>query len=282
MSKKIIGKNKQKNLKEMNIASFGDVERGEKPFGLQILKETNIVHGELPYHFASFDNIVTLGHARIIGETSLTASVEEPEEEQEAEPAETLGFSEEIFKEEEPQEPRIDEEKLKELLKAEYDRAFDEGKAKGLAEGLAQNRQAYEKEKKDYLSMLNSCYTDVLSKANAFDAAVSELDSALPELLTFFLEDIIGVERAVNSALVVSVAKRSLNNLHELSKVVFKVNPADADILREAFPDTEVKADNDITKGGLKIDTNIGEMDYTIETMVENFKKLIYEELESS
>jgi flagellar assembly protein FliH len=60
------------------------------------------------------------------------------------------------------------------------------------------------------------------------------------------------------------------------------VNPADADILREAFPDTEVKADNDITKGGLKIDTNIGEMDYTIETMVENFKKLIYEELESS
>jgi flagellar assembly protein FliH len=86
----------------------------------------------------------------------------------------------------------------------------------------------------------------------------------------------------MNGRLIVSVIKKSLSSLHELSRVVFRVNPDDLDTVLKAFPDYEAVSDPAITQGGLKIDTSIGEMDYTIETMLENFKKLIYEELEST
>jgi len=286
MSRKIYGKNRQKQLTEMDITSFGDVERGEKVFALEKLKDTNAVNGEIPFLFANFDTAVNLGKARIVGESSVF--LENFDKKQEPEPElvkeEQKEFSEAVFEEavikEEP--PAFDEEKIQELLKAEYEKAFNDGYKKGMLEAADNARRHYNKEKDDYIQMLQGTYKEVISKAGAFDSAVKELDSALPEMLTHFLETLIGAERKTNGRLIVSVIKKSLSSLHELSRVVFRVNPDDLNTVLKAFPDYEAVSDPAITQGGLKIDTSIGEMDYTIETMLENFKKLIYEELEST
>jgi flagellar assembly protein FliH len=286
MSRKIYGKNRQKQLTEMDITSFGDVERGEKVFALEKLKDTNAVNGEIPFLFANFDTAVNLGKARIVGESSVFLENFDKKQEPEPEPVkeEQKEFSEAVFEEavikEEP--PAFDEEKIQELLKAEYEKAFNDGYKKGMLEAADNARRHYNKEKDDYIQMLQGTYKEVISKAGAFDSAVKELDSALPEMLTHFLETLIGAERKMNGRLIVSVIKKSLSSLHELSRVVFRVNPDDLNTVLKAFPDYEAVSDPAITQGGLKIDTSIGEMDYTIETMLENFKKLIYEELEST
>jgi flagellar assembly protein FliH len=270
----------------MDITSFGDVERGEKVFALEKLKDTNAVNGEIPFLFANFDTAVNLGKARIVGESSVFLENFDKKHEPEPEPVkeEQKEFSEAVFEEavikEEP--PAFDEEKIQELLKAEYEKAFNDGYKKGMLEAADNARSKYNKEKDDYIQMLQGTYKEVISKAGAFDSAVKELDSALPEMLTHFLETLIGAERKMNGRLIVSVIKKSLSSLHELSRVVFRVNPDDLNTVLKAFPDYEAVSDPAITQGGLKIDTSIGEMDYTIETMLENFKKLIYEELEST
>lgn len=286
MSRKIYGKNRQKQLTEMDITSFGDVERGEKVFALEKLKDINAVNGEIPFLFANFDTAVNLGKARIVGESSVFLENFDKKQEPEPEPVkeEQKEFSEAVFEEavikEEP--PAFDEEKIQELLKAEYEKAFNDGYKKGMLEAADNARSKYNKEKDDYIQLLQGTYKEVISKAGAFNSAVKELDSALPEMLTHFLETLIGAERKMNGRLIVSVIKKSLSSLHELSRVVFRVNPDDLDTVLKAFPDYEAVSDPAITQGGLKIDTSIGEMDYTIETMLENFKKLIYEELEST
>jgi flagellar assembly protein FliH len=286
MSRKIIGKNRQKQLSEMEITSFGDVEKGETVFRLDMLRETNVVGGEIPFLFANFDTAVNLGKARIVGDSSLILNnVHETEKnEQEEQEKAAAGFSESVFEEApaEEQTPAIDEELLKELLKAEYDRAFSEGYKKGMQEGADNSRKQYDKERSDYIEMLKGTYSDAVSKLSVFSSAVKELDSALPELLTDFLETLIGTERKMNDRLIVSVITKSLTKLHELSRVVFRVNPDDLETVQEEFPDYDSVADDSIGKGGVKIETNIGEMDYTIETMLGNFEKLIYEELEST
>lgn len=287
MSRKIVGKNRQKELREMDITSFGDVERGEKVFALEKLKDTSAVSGEIPFLFASFDTAVNLGKARIVGDSSVYLDKHqkhEPENIPEPEKEEPKEFSEAVFKEAEIKEepPAMDEKKLQELLKAEYEKAYSDGYKKGMLEAAENSRKHYNKEKNDYIEMLQGAYKEVISRTGVFSSAVKELDSALPEMLTHFLETLIGAERKVNGRLIVSVIKKSLTSLHELSRVVFRVNPDDLETVRQAFPDYDSLADPAVTQGGLKIDTSIGEMDYTIETMLENFKKLIYEELEST
>ncbi|QAR34054.1 hypothetical protein EP073_11760 [Geovibrio thiophilus] len=287
MSRKIIGKNRQKQLKEMDITSFGDVERGEKSFTLEKLKDTVAVGGEIPFLFASFDTAVNLGKARIVGDSSVfvdKAGKSEPDPKPEMKKEQPKEFAEAVFKEAEIKEepPAMDEKKLQELLKAEYDRAFNDGYKKGMLEAAENSRKQYNKEKSDYIEMLQGAYKEVISRSGVFSSAVKELDSALPEMLTHFLETLIGAERKVNGRLIVSVIKKSLASLHELSRVVFRVNPDDLETVQKAYPDYDSVADPSVTQGGLKIETSIGEMDYTIETMLENFKKLIYEELEST
>lgn len=292
MSRKIIGKEKQKNLIEVDITSFGEVERGEKSFHLDKLKDVNIADGEIPFHFSSFDTIVNMGKARLVGEASFmlenfdlppvseSESVSAPAEEAKEQPE----FAEPVFEEinTEEEKPAIDEEQIKEMCKAEYERGFAEGVKKGMADEAAQGRKQYEKDRKDYIDMLEDTYKEVISRTSVFASAVKELDSALPEMLTHFLETLIGAERKTNGKLVVSVIRKSLASLHELSHVVFKVSPDDLETVRLAFPDYESQADPALARGSVKISTNIGEMDYTVETMLENFKKLIHEELESS
>lgn len=299
MSRKIISKEKQRNLTELEISSFGEVERGETTFKLDKLKDFSIAEGELPFYYANFDAVVNLGKARIVGEASfLLENFDTPAEPEPQEPpkddsnneeASDLEFKEPVFEEIQLEEVQpeveekntIDEEKLQELLKAEYDRAFAEGVKKGAADEAAKGRKQYEKEQKDYIDMLESTYKEVIARTSVFSAAVKELDSALPEMLTHFLESFIGAERVTNGNLVVSVIRKSLSAIHELSHVVFKVSLYDLETVRMAFPDYESQADPALQRGSVKIVTNIGEMDYTIETMMENFKKLIHEELES-
>lgn len=309
MSKRIIGRGKQKELKEMDIVSFGDVKRGETELKYEVLKETTQVDGEIPYLFVNFDAVVNLGKAKIVGDDSaymekveLMTSFDDIEDN--TVKADNVldkntnketnnkddSFSETLFAEEEPKEelpkeepkPEIDEEKLKALLQEEHEKAFNEGYKKGMLEATENSRKAYEKEQKDYIDLLKGTYNEVISRTNVFSSAVKELDSALPEMLTHFLDSLIGAEREINSKLIVSIIKKSLSNLHELTRVVFRVNEKDIDVVNAEFPDYKSVVDSSITPGGLKIDTNIGEMDYTIETLLSNFKKLIYEELDTT
>ncbi|WP_022851946.1 FliH/SctL family protein [Limisalsivibrio acetivorans] len=305
MSKKKIYKSEDKKFRYLEIENYGDVERGEKRYELETFGTGGYSAGEDTFSLNSFDDEVAKGASTVIGGTGQDSVRERimelekqklEEEKAEAEqkqnapkkPQSDDGFKpmvEEGSEGEEPEEeekPAMDEEELKKLLEAEYKKGFDEGHRKGYDEASGSAQREYEKQKKDYIDMLKSCYSEVGEQAKVFADAVEELDSVLPDMIVGFVKELIGFERKANDKLAVSVIRKTLDKLSDLENVVFKVNPEDLEAVRSELPAFDSEADPSVEQGGVRISTNIGEMDYTIETMLENFEKRIYEELNSS
>lgn len=118
----------------------------------------------------------------------------------------------------------------------------------------------------------------MIAEVQKFSQAINQMDEALPDILVTMVRDIIGEERKINDDIVASIAKKSLSHLRELEKVVFLVHPDDLESMKAEFPDYETEADNSVVKGSLKVSTNIGEMNFSIERMLEEFVDRIHEE----
>lgn len=306
--KKDIEKNIRKELVTLHSISFGDVERGEKVFRLEKIGETDAVSGEITFQPVSLDDDISkgsrlLGNGRVIkvrdvdevvthkfenfdsqpeevvnseiDESGFVDSFSEPEEAAEEPPVVVAGFTQEEMDEAVAQARAL-------ALEEGRQAGFGDGHAKGFAEGESAARQSYEAAKSDYMAQLQKTYTETLAKADAFGSAVGELDTAVPDMVMSFVEDLIGIERKINRKLAVSVVQKNIDTIMNLSKIIFKVNPADVEEMQKAFPEQQTIADSSILMGGVKIETNIGEINYTIETILENFEKHFYEELETS
>ncbi|MBZ4672361.1 hypothetical protein LF845_02080 [Deferribacterales bacterium Es71-Z0220] len=178
--------------------------------------------------------------------------------------------------------PVFDEKLLKEAEKKGYEKGFQEGLKKGKNEALSEQKTKYEAEKKDYLNMLTSEYEKVNNTLSEIKKSIDELDESLPKLIVSFITEIIGVERKVNDKLIESVIKNILDKLKEYSDVTFIVSPSDKETVEDMNLGYDIETDPNILKGGLKVKTNIGMIDFTIDSLIKEFKELLYEEFKSS
>lgn len=78
--------------------------------------------------------------------------------------------------------------------------------------------------------------------------------------------------------MIISVTKKSMDALREMEKIVFLVNPDDVGTMTAAFPDYETLPDRHVVKGSLKVQTNVGELNFCIERMLAEFVERIHEE----
>ncbi|MBZ4643747.1 MAG: flagellar assembly protein FliH [Deferribacteres bacterium] len=178
--------------------------------------------------------------------------------------------------------PLIDEKILKEAEKSAFDRGFKEGFDKGKAEGIAQQKSKYEADKKDYMSMLSENLKKVVAEISEIRKGIEELDENLPGLIIGFVTEIIGTERRINDKLIESVVKNILSQLKEYSDITFIVSPEDKDIVEGMNLGYDIETDPTVVRGGLKVKTNIGMIDFSIDTLVKEFKERINEEFKGS
>jgi len=285
MSRKII---KDENVNTAKLKHFGfkvyeDVERGEKKKVLEKVGEMEYTPGEVSHKVFSFDQDIEMGRAIIVQDRQIKTQTFAPQVFNEPPINEKQPIEEPVAEvEPEPEVPAITEEELNQARAEGHKAGFAEGRNTGKQEGIAEANRQYEAQQADYIGQLQNTYQEVINQVQAFSQAVGQLDEALPNILINMVKDIVGEERKINDDIVASIAKKSLSHLRELERVVFLVHPSDMESMKAAFPDYETAPDRTVAKGSLKVSTNIGEMNFSIERMLGEFVERIHEEFSPS
>ncbi|MCD8554566.1 FliH/SctL family protein [Seleniivibrio sp.] len=270
-----------KKLRSFDFTVYEEVERGQRDYNFAKVGEMEYTPGEVELHVASFDEEVEL-HRAIVVQDAVVRSKKFVPESFDNHPKELVVQKEpeDVVSEPEPEpeKPSITEEELEEIRREAYQRGMADGLVRGQADGEQKARKAYEAEQTDYLAKLQATYNEVIKEAGVFKDAVGQLDNQLPDIVSSMVTDIIGVERKINDQLVVSIAKKSMDALKEMEKIIFLVNPQDVDAMNSVFPDYETLPDRNVVKGSLKVQTNVGELDFVIERMLAEFVERIHEE----
>ncbi|PLX69228.1 MAG: hypothetical protein C0602_07370 [Denitrovibrio sp.] len=283
MSKKIIKDEfvKGEKLKHFGFKVYETVELGEKPKKLEKIAEMEYTPGEVEHTIGNFDDDIEMGRAVIVQDREVNAQKYAPKQFSEADLKAIKKESEpepEPEAEPEPEIPAITEEDLNKARNEARQAGLEEGKKLGHKAGKEESDRRYEAEKADYMKNLEATYKQVISSVQTYKDAVSQLDDSLPDMLISMVRDIVGEERKINDNIVASIARKSLSHLRELEKVVFLVHPDDVDSMKGSFPDYETKPDKSVIKGSLKVSTNIGEMNFSIERLLSEFVERIHEE----
>ncbi|MGE4267387.1 MAG: FliH/SctL family protein [Deferribacterales bacterium] len=268
-----------KKLRSFDFIVYEDVERGQKDYEFAKVGEMEYTPGEVALHVSSFDEEVEL-HRAIVVQDAVVRSKKFVPESFDNHPKELVVQKEpeETVAEPEPEKPFITEEELEEIRREAYQKGMADGLVRGQADGEQKARKAYEAEQADYLAKLQATYNEVIKEAGVFKDAVGQLDAQLPDIVSSIVTDIVGTERKINNQLVVSIAKKSMEALKDMEKIVFLVNPDDVGVMSTVFPDYETLPDRNVVKGSLKVQTNVGELDFVIERMLAEFVDKIHEE----
>ncbi len=136
----------------------------------------------------------------------------------------------------------------------------------------------YEANKEDYLAQINTFNSESLDELKSITASVSSVDDKVADIVVGFVSSIIGAERKINDQFAVNLIKLNLSRLVNLQEISFSVNPDDLESVKEAFPDYVVSTDTSISKGAVKVNTRVGDVDLNTDKMIEDLKKQIDEE----
>ncbi|BAI80018.1 flagellar assembly protein FliH [Deferribacter desulfuricans SSM1] len=258
MPKKIIRAEENYKIESFNFKVFRSVQRGVTQ-----------------YVFKSFDS-----DSNLEDDSTISGKNDKIEEVIEDTKKDQIAIDKDNYK---PQnsEP-IDIEEVKSKAREE---GYNEGYEKGLQNGLKkaeEYKKEYEAKKDDYLEVLKNGVREAITKIDEVKKAVLSLDEELPNIVLNYIKEIIGVERKLNDELIVSVFKKHMEKIKNATNVIIYVNPDDLDILKSEFNDFDFVPDENVNKGGFRVKTNIGEFDFTIETLMKNFEKTLYEEIETS
>jgi flagellar assembly protein FliH len=268
-----------KKLRSYDFTVYEEVERGQKSYDYNKVGEMDYIPGEVGLTVRSFDEEVELHRAVVVQDADVRSKKFVPES-FDNQPKEMVVQKEpeETEPEPEPEKPAITEEQLEAVRRDAYQKGMADGLVRGQADGEQKARKAYEAQQADYLAKLQATYNDVIKQVNVYKDAVSQLDAQLPDIVSSMVADIIGTERKINENIVVSVTKKSLEALKDMEKVVFMVNPDDVGVMNTVFPDYETLPDRNVVKGSLKVQTNVGELNFCIERMLAEFVERIHEE----
>jgi len=270
-----------KKLRSFEFTVYEEVERGQRPFDLIKVGEMDYIPGETQMKVTSFDEEVELHRAVVVQDAGAVRPKKFVPESFDSAPKELIVHAEEAVQAEadaEPEKPSITEEELEAIRREAYQKGMADGMNRGLVEGEQKAKKAYDAEQADYLAKLQATYNEVIAQAAVFRSAVDQLDAQLPDIVTSMVTDIIGTERKINNDLVVSVTRKSLDSLRDMEKIVFLVNPDDVATMSVVFPDYETLPDRNVAKGSLKVQTNVGELNFCIERMLDEFAERIHEE----
>lgn len=265
---KILKNSNQPNVQSVALNTFLKVEKGTKNFDVETF--STVDKGTKEFVMQQFETVNPVEKPKF--EEPIDPPVEEPivpEEPKDEVPADMI---------------RLDKHDtlLKSAAEEAAEKANKEGYQKGFDEAKLQFEKAYMAEKQDYLGQLENRMKAAVNELTELRKSVESIDKDLPSIVLGFVKEIIGTERKLNDELVVSVIRNGLEKLKDMEDISFIVNPEDEHTVKTHVSGYALEVDPSIEVGGFTVKTRIGEVDFKIETLLENLEKSINEKLTTS
>ena len=163
-------------------------------------------------------------------------------------------------------------------LEAEIARAKEDGKN----EGIAQTNAANEAKIKELEAKFSSSAAKLDEQYAKFDEFLKKSEEELGQTAIKIAKEVIEKEvSSASSQIAHHLANSLIKELSDVKNIEIRVNPEDSDYLKEQFSKNErvkVSADDAISKGGVVIISEGGNIDATMQTRLEKLKMLVNNE----
>ena len=163
-------------------------------------------------------------------------------------------------------------------LEAEIVRAKEDGKN----EGIAQTNAANEAKIKELEAKFSASAAKLDEQYVKFDEFLKKSEEELGQTAIKIAKEVIEKEvSSASSQIAHHLANSLIKELSDVKNIEIRVNPEDSDYLKEQFSKNErvkVSADDAISKGGVVIISEGGNIDATMQTRLEKLKMLVNNE----
>ena len=163
-------------------------------------------------------------------------------------------------------------------LEAEITRAKEDGKN----EGIAQTNAANEAKIRELEAKFNASAAKLDEQYAKFDEFLKKSEEELGQTAIKIAKEVIEKEvSSASSQIAHHLANSLIKELSDVKNIEIRVNPEDSDYLKEQFSKNErvkVSADDAISKGGVVIISEGGNIDATMQTRLEKLKMLVNNE----
>ena len=163
-------------------------------------------------------------------------------------------------------------------LESEIVRAKEDGKN----EGIAQTNAANEAKIKELEAKFSASAAKLDEQYAKFDEFLKKSEEELGQTAIKIAKEVIEKEvSSASSQIAHHLANSLIKELSDIKNIEIRVNPEDSDYLKEQFSKNErvkVSADDAISKGGVVIISEGGNIDATMQTRLEKLKMLVNNE----
>ncbi|WP_149718437.1 flagellar assembly protein FliH [Campylobacter concisus] len=163
-------------------------------------------------------------------------------------------------------------------LEAEIARAKEDGKN----EGIAQTNAANEAKIKELEAKFSASAAKLDEQYTKFDEFLKKSEDELGQTAIKIAKEVIEKEvSSASSQIAHHLANSLIKELSDVKNIEIRVNPEDSEYLKEQFSKNErvkVSADDAISKGGVVIISEGGNIDATMQTRLEKLKMLVNNE----
>ena len=163
-------------------------------------------------------------------------------------------------------------------LEAETIRAKEDGKN----EGIAQTNAANEAKIKELEAKFSASAAKLDEQYAKFDEFLKKSEEELGQTAIKIAKEVIEKEvSSASSQIAHHLANSLIKELSDVKNIEIRVNPEDSDYLKDQFSKNErvkVSADDAISKGGVVIISEGGNIDATMQTRLEKLKMLVNNE----
>lgn len=167
------------------------------------------------------------------------------------------------------------ESEFNKRLEAEIARAKDDG----IALGVAQEAQKFQSELNALNERFNSSILKLANFYNTLDEFLKKNEDELANAAINVAREVISKEVSASSSNVAFALSKSLmQDLKDAKNITIRVNPDDAKFLSDEFSGNDhikIESDDAISRGGVVIISEVGNIDAKIETRLEKLKRLI-------
>lgn len=163
-------------------------------------------------------------------------------------------------------------------LEAEIARAKEDGKN----EGIAQTNAVNDAKIRELEAKFNASAAKLDEQYVKFDEFLKKSEDELGQTAIKIAKEVIEKEvSSASSQIAHHLANSLIKELSDVKNIEIRVNPEDSDYLKEQFSKNErvkVSADDAISKGGVVIISEGGNIDATMQTRLEKLKMLVNNE----
>ncbi|QPH84942.1 flagellar assembly protein FliH [Campylobacter concisus] len=163
-------------------------------------------------------------------------------------------------------------------LEAEISRAKEDGKS----EGIAQTNAANEARINELEARFSASAAKLDEQYVKFDEFLKKIEEELGQTAIKIAKEVIDKEISTSSNQIAHhLASSLIKELSNVKNIEIRVNPEDSEYIKEQFSKNEhvkISADDAISKGGVVIISDGGNIDATMQTRLEKLKMLVNNE----